>query len=66
MEATELIGELDKLIMKHGDCDIYYEYDEGMRVACKDVTFQQNFTGNTYSDQWSNIKEGFIINHDKE
>ena len=26
MKATELIEELDRLIMKHGDCEVRYEH----------------------------------------
>ena len=66
MKATELIDELDRLIMKHGDCDVYYEYDSGIRITCTDVTYFKHIDCNAYSEHWGELENAFIINHDKE
>ncbi len=64
MRATEVIEELKKQIKKNGDCEVYFEYDSGIRIICDDITYFKEIESNAYSEHWPDLKEVFIINHD--
>ena len=57
MKATELINELDKLIMKHGDCEVRHEIDFAFRELCTDVSFYKRLDPGD--------DDAFVINHDR-
>lgn len=57
MKASELITKLQELIDKHGDLDIYYNYD-GKWLAIRDIHSHED--DNEYL--LPRPKEGFYIN----
>jgi len=63
MTASKVIKRLDKLIKRYGDNEVYFEYDEGIRIQSQHITYKKKITANRYSEHWGQLERVFIINY---
>lgn len=63
MKATELIKQLQKQVSKHGDHDVYYEYDGGIRLKCESVRYRRRVDANEHTEHWGTLRNVSIINY---
>jgi hypothetical protein len=66
MKASEIIKQLQKIVDKKGDCDVYYDYDDGVRVKCNEVDYVKNIAANNHSEHWGTIDRGIVFNYTPE
>lgn len=66
MKATECVKTLETMIKKHGDCDVYYEYDGGIRIPCNIIRYYKKIDSNSYSEYWPKLKNVIILKSREE
>ena len=66
MKASEFIKQLQEIIEKHGDIDLYYDYDDGVRQEIYSVSYVENVPKNEHSEHWGTLKRGAITNYSRE
>ena len=63
MKADEVIEQLNKLIEKHGDRDVYFSYDGGILVPARKITYHKSVLDSPYYNDPETLKKVFIINY---